>query len=111
MGVKYQINYKILAENHPNWGNANNSYQLTLLTKKKKLSPAEQAKLYRKLLDSGKTENSSQQVEYFMILMILKVRFHLFVIGWISINTHVIIQAQFRKGTIIMANSSVSGIL
>lgn len=60
-GIKYQINYQILAKKHSNWGNANKYLSVNSVkekpAKKHKLSPVEQAKLYRKLLNSGKVKN------------------------------------------------------
>ena len=62
-GIKYQINYNILAKKYPKWSNANKYEMANSVNqkppKKKKLSPAQQAKLFRKLLDTGKVKNKA----------------------------------------------------
>jgi|TARA_R100000963_G_scaffold34158_1_gene27302 hypothetical protein len=68
-GYQFEIDWEKLLEIYPFLNHANlckPRFSVNQkLPKKKKLSPAEQAKLYRKLLDSGKVKNKAALAQKF----------------------------------------------
>jgi hypothetical protein len=62
-GYRFEIDWQKLLKIYPFLDHANLSKQVNSVNQKppknKKLSPAEQAELYRKLLDSGKVKNKA----------------------------------------------------
>lgn len=68
-GIKFEIEWQKLLEIYPFLNHANLFKTRVSVNqkppKKKKLSPAEQAKLYRRLLDSGKVKNKASLARKF----------------------------------------------